>query len=71
MKNIQVVYTVFDVIEVPDDWTEEEIDEAVAECEESIDELEEKTNIDFFHNLPDYIENNVENSYSLNDWNWK
>lgn len=30
MKNIQVVYTVFDIIEVPDDWTEEEIDEAVS-----------------------------------------
>ena len=36
-----------------------------------IDELEEKTDIDFFHNLPDNIEDNVEKSYSLNDWNWK
>lgn len=37
----------------------------------SIDELEEKTDIDFFHNLPNNIEDNVEKSYSLNDWNWK
>ncbi|WP_294628565.1 DNA/RNA non-specific endonuclease [uncultured Bacteroides sp.] len=34
----------------------------------SIDELEEKTGIDFFHNLPDDIENKVEASYNKNDW---
>ena len=31
MKKIQVVYTVFDIIEVPDNWTEEEIDAAVSD----------------------------------------
>ena len=34
----------------------------------SIDELEEKTGIDFFHNLPDNIENEVERSYNKSDW---
>lgn len=34
----------------------------------SIDELEQKTNIDFFHNLPDNIENEVERSYNKSDW---
>ena len=30
MKMIQIIYTVLDTIEVPDNWTEEEIDEAVS-----------------------------------------
>ena len=34
----------------------------------SIDELEQKTGIDFFHNLPDKIENEVEQSYNKSDW---
>lgn len=34
----------------------------------TIDELEEKSGIDFFHNLPDNIENEVERSYNKNDW---
>lgn len=34
----------------------------------SIDELEEKTGIDFFHNLPDAIENDVESSYNKSAW---
>ena len=33
-----------------------------------LDELEEKTGIDFFHNLPDNIENEVERSYNKSDW---
>ena len=37
----------------------------------SIDELEEKTNIDFFHNLPDDIEENVEQNYNPTSWNWR
>ena len=37
----------------------------------SIDELEEKTGIDFFCNLPDDIEKIVERSYSLAAWGWK
>ncbi len=35
----------------------------------SIDELEEKTGIDFFCNLPDIIETPVENKYSISEWN--
>lgn len=29
MKKIQIAYTILDTIEVPDDWTEEEIGAAV------------------------------------------
>lgn len=34
----------------------------------SIDELEEKTGMDFFPNLPDNIEMKVEASYNVDDW---
>lgn len=34
----------------------------------SIDELEKKTGINFFHNLPDAIENEVEKQHNNNDW---
>lgn len=37
----------------------------------SIDELESKTGLDFFHNLPDKIENEIEASYDTDNWNWK
>lgn len=36
----------------------------------SIDALEQETGIDFFHNLPDNIENTVEATYNTNDWQW-
>lgn len=36
----------------------------------SIDELEERTGIDFYHNLDDVTENAVEASYNLSDWTW-
>ena len=35
----------------------------------SIDDLESKTGIDFFCNLPDDTENKVEGTLTLNDWN--
>mgnify|MGYP002426760305 FL=1 len=35
----------------------------------SIDELEEKTGIDFFCNLPDRIETPVEQTYNIESWN--
>ena len=35
----------------------------------SIDELEEYTGIDFFHNLPDGAETEVEKSFNLSSWN--
>lgn len=34
----------------------------------SIDALEEKTGIDFFHNLPDKVENAIEANYNPNEW---
>ena len=37
----------------------------------SIDELEKRTGIDFFCNLPDNIENAVESSFYLSDWKLK
>lgn len=36
----------------------------------SIDELEQKTELDFFCNLPDIIENQVESSFNETDWNF-
>lgn len=36
----------------------------------SIDELEELTGLDFFCNLPDGVENEVEKSFSLDAWTW-
>ena len=35
-----------------------------------IDKLEEKTGIDFFCNLPDYIEKDVESKFNLAAWGW-
>ena len=37
----------------------------------SIDDLEQKTGIDFFCNLPDEIENQVEREFKTTDWTWK
>ena len=36
----------------------------------SVDEIEEITGIDFFHSLPDGIENVVEATYNQNLWSW-
>lgn len=36
----------------------------------SISELEQKTGIDFFCNLPDNVENAAESTYSKRAWNW-
>lgn len=36
----------------------------------SVDKLEEETGLDFFCNLPDVLENEVEAAYNLNDWAW-
>lgn len=43
-------------------------DESLAGYTLSIDELEKKTGIDFFCNLPDNIENEVESKVALNAW---
>ncbi len=40
----------------------------MAEHAMSVDNLEEQTGIDFFHNLPDAIESKVENFYSTSAW---
>ena len=34
----------------------------------SVDEVEELTGIDFFFQLPDSIENNIEAEYMASDW---
>lgn len=39
-------------------------------CAKSIDELESLTGLDFYHNLPDEIENAVEAKYNESDWSW-
>lgn len=41
---------------------------AIAAAAVTIDELEEKTGIDFFHNLPDAAETAVEKSFTLSAW---
>lgn len=41
---------------------------ALSQCAKSIDELEELTGIDFFHNLPDNLENAVESKYAISAW---
>lgn len=39
-------------------------------CAKSIDELESLTGLNFYHNLPDEIENAVEAKYNESDWSW-
>lgn len=39
-------------------------------CVVSIDELEEMTGLDFFCNLPDDLENEVEKTYDISAWAW-
>ena len=34
----------------------------------TVDEVEVQTGLDFFYNLPDSIESQVENTYSVSDW---
>lgn len=40
----------------------------LSSCAKTIDELEELTGLDFFHNLPDNLENAVESKYSISAW---
>ena len=39
-------------------------------CAMSIDELEQKTGLNLYHNLPDAIETSVEANYKESDWTW-
>lgn len=61
-------------VEHRDDYSYDKVDNVpvadVKKCAFSIDELEEFTGIDFFCNLPDGVENEVEKSYSLDAWSW-
>lgn len=41
---------------------------ALSECARTIDELEELTGLDFFHNLPDNLEEAVESKYAISAW---
>lgn len=45
--------------------------EEMAKHAMSIEQLEQLTDIDFFHNLPDDVERRVETSFSPNDWGLK
>lgn len=52
-------------------WTEhknENESNPIADYAKSIDEIEQLTGIDFFCNLPDAIEQEVERSYNMSDW---
>ena len=40
----------------------------LSSCARTIDELEELTGLDFFHNLPDNLENAVESKYAISAW---
>ena len=53
-------------------WAEHKANEAtdIKNYTISIDELEARTGIDFFPNLPDEVEDEVEADRNLNDWSW-
>ena len=61
-------------VEHRDDYSYDKVDNVpvadVKACALSIDELENFTGLDFFCNLPDGIEEEVEKSFSLDSWNW-
>lgn len=61
-------------VEHRDDYSYDKVDNVpvadVKACALSIDELESFTGLDFFCNLPDGIEEEVEKSFSLDSWNW-
>lgn len=40
----------------------------IAHFARTIDEIEQQTGIDFFYNLPDSVENDIEAGYDLRDW---
>mgnify|MGYP001357767582 CR=1 FL=1 len=46
----------------------ESSDQALSSFAKSIDEVEQETGINFFHMLPDSIENDIESTVNLNDW---
>lgn len=58
------------LVEHREDLTSKPSNEEMQACAISIDELEAKTGIDFFCNLPDGIEAEVEASKNLNAWAW-
>ena len=57
-----------------DDYSYDKVDNVpiadVKACALSIDELESFTGLDFFCNLPDTIEDEVEKSLKLDSWSW-
>ena len=46
----------------------ESSDEALSTFAKTIDEVENETGIDFYHMLPDSIEEEVESNMDLGDW---
>lgn len=57
-------------VEHREDWMKNPTTKELQSCTISIDELETKTGIDFFCNLPDDIEAKVEANKNLNAWAW-
>lgn len=57
-------------IEHREDLPQKPTAEEIKKYAVSIDKLEEYTGLDFFCNLPDVIEDEVESSCNVNDWAW-
>ena len=58
------------LVEHREDWSKTPTKEEMQACVVSIDILEKKTGIDFFCNLPDGVENEVEAFFDLTEWAW-
>ena len=58
----------WDSIRLSEDVYKRQVKPALSECAKTIDELEELTGLDFFHNLPDNLENAVESKYAISAW---
>lgn len=57
-------------VEHKEDWPKKPTADQLKACAVSIDDLEVNTGLDFFCNLPDVIEDEVESSCNVNDWAW-
>ena len=65
-----VFHTIAFLVPHKEGMTENPSSDELKEYVVSVDKLEEETGIDFFCNLPDVLENEVEAACNLNDWAW-
>lgn len=65
-----VFYAIAFLVPHKEGMTENPSSDELKEYVVSVDKLEEETGIDFFCNLPDVLENEVEAACNLNDWAW-